>query len=195
MITRVIFFDVETNGLNSRCSVLSMAALKCLYNGSDIDTIEDRFFRYYFRQPGEAPDRGALAVNGLTDDVIARKREGAVYPEYFKDDMNNYKSFCSGVNHYVGHNIRFDRQFLSFPLKHSFCTMIENTGIINLMRRGRKKWPRLSETARFYQITVSDAALHDSAYDIMLTYEIFKKMLSHEKAWKKTTAFLERSVD
>jgi uncharacterized protein YprB with RNaseH-like and TPR domain len=57
MSIKVIFFDTETNGLDSNSSsVLSISALKCVFNGSDIDTIKDRYTRFYYRRPREAPN-------------------------------------------------------------------------------------------------------------------------------------------
>lgn len=188
----LVFFDVETNGLSGNSSVLSIAAIKAVFDGNGIDTIEDSFSRFYYRNPGERESREALAVNGLTDEVIRAKRGDAGYAEQFRQDKD-FRIFCAGVNHYVAHNISFDRQFVRFPLKYCFCTMRENTNIIRIKRYyGGFKYPRLSETAEYYGIAPETAKLHGSDYDTRLTYEIFKKMLRDPRTKQRVYEFLGR---
>ena len=186
----VIFFDVETNGLHKDSSVLSITAIKALYNGKDIDTIETIFTRFYYRNPGEPQNPEALAVNGLTDEVIRKNRGNAPYAEHFRCDKD-FKTLCTGVRHYVGHNIAFDRKFVPFPLKHCFCTMKENTALIKIRRHtGGFKYPRLSETAAFYGLSPDMNKLHGSEYDTRLTYEIFRKMMNEDRTKPRIYDFL-----
>jgi DNA polymerase-3 subunit epsilon len=188
----VVFFDVETNGLPGSSSVLSIAAIKAVFNGTDIDTIEETFTRFYYRKPGEQEDRGALNVNGLTDAVIRKKRGNARYAEHFHCDTD-FAAFCAGVCHYVGHNIAFDRKFIPFPLKHCFCTMKENVNIIRIKKyNGGFKYPRLSEAAEYYGIAPESGKLHSSDYDTRLAYEIFRAMLREPRAGHKVREFLKR---
>ncbi|MDR2363947.1 MAG: 3'-5' exonuclease [Spirochaetaceae bacterium] len=188
----VVFFDVETNGLNKNSSVLSITAIKALYNGKDIDTIEIIFTRFYYRKDGERVNPAALEVNGLTDEVIREKRGNAPYAEHFCDDKD-FKTLCTGVRHYVGHNIAFDRKFVAFPLKHCFCTMRENTAIVKIRRyTGGFKYPRLSETAAFYGLSPDMNKLHGSEYDTRLTYEIFRKMMNESRTKSRVYEFLNR---
>jgi DNA polymerase-3 subunit epsilon len=127
----LIVFDTETNGLFPPRSVLSITAVRCGFEGNSL--IErDVFDRCYFRQPDEAPDWGALRVNGLTDAVIRELRSDADYPAHFLEDIPQFKEFCAGVSHFVGHNISFDAKFIPFPLPHTFCTMRENTDILKI---------------------------------------------------------------
>jgi DNA polymerase-3 subunit epsilon len=186
----LIFFDVETNGLSGNSSVLSIAAIKAVFDGNGIDTIEGNFSRFYYRNPGERESREALAVNGLTDEVIRAKRGNAGYAEQFRYD-DDFPIFCAGVNHYVAHNIAFDRKFVPFPLKHCFCTMRENTNIIKIKRYcGGFKYPRLSETAEYYGLAPETGKLHGSDYDTWLTREIFKKMIRIPRTKQRIYAFL-----
>jgi DNA polymerase III epsilon subunit-like protein len=189
----VIFFDVETNGLSKNSSVLSMSAIKARFNGTDIGDVEGTFSRFYYRNPGEMENADAIAVNGLTDEEIRRNRGNAQYPECFKEDAG-FAVFCSGVRHFVGHNIAFDQKFLAFSLPHTFCTMRENTNIIKLMRWSGKgyKFPRLKEAAEYYQIEIDEQHLHGSDYDTFLTCEIFKRMLNHKRTKKEAIKFLEK---
>jgi DNA polymerase-3 subunit epsilon len=191
MSKKVIFFDTETNGLDSSNSVLSISALKCLFNGTDIDKIQDRYNRFYFRHPGELLNVQALECNGLTDDVIREYRQGVEYPEYFYQDRRGFKDFCAGAIRFVGHNIQFDAKFLDFELKRTFCTMRDNTNIINLKNcSGGLTPPRLREAANFYRIAVDEDKCHGSEYDTLLVYEIFRKMLTRKGARERVLGFL-----
>jgi DNA polymerase III epsilon subunit-like protein len=188
----VIFFDVETNGLSKDSSVLSISAIKAVFNGGDIETVKETFSRFYYRSPGEPENAFAIDVNGLTDTVIRQKRGKARYPKYFKDD-EGFTVFCSGVRHFVGHNIAFDRKFLDFCLPHSFCTMRENTDIIRIKRWAKGfKYPRLKEAADFYRVETDEQRLHGSDYDTRLTYEIFKRMLKNELTRESVIRFLKK---
>jgi DNA polymerase III epsilon subunit-like protein len=186
----VIFLDVETNGLSGHSSVLSVTAIKALFNGNNIDTIEDVFTRFYFRNPGERANPEAIKVNGLRDEAIRKMRGNAKYAEHFNGD-GDFAAFCAGVNHYVGHNISFDRMFIHFPLKHCFCTMKENTKIIRIKGHNAGfKYPRLSEAAAYYGLSPESGKLHGSEYDTRLTYEIFRKMLGDPRTKQRVLAFL-----
>ncbi|MDR1616333.1 MAG: WYL domain-containing protein [Syntrophomonadaceae bacterium] len=192
-IRKVIFFDTETNGLSKNSSVLSISAIKAVYNGVDIDFIEAAYNRYYFRNPGEQPLQEAIFVNGLTDETIAKRRGNADYPLYFKDDMENFKTFCGDARHFVAHNIAFDSKFLDFPLQYAFCTMRENKRPFKkLDGNGHKTCMSLSETAKYYQAEVQNDALHSSDYDTQLVHGIFRKMLASEDTKEKVLRFLEK---
>ncbi|MDR3161679.1 MAG: hypothetical protein LBU28_08710 [Spirochaetaceae bacterium] len=188
----VVFFDVETNGLSGNDSVLSIAAIKALFNGKDVDTVAGSFTRFYYREPGERENREALAVNGLTNAVIRKKRGDAPYAKHFRYDID-FLIFCAGVHHYVGHNIAFDRKFIPFPLEYCFCTMKENTNIIKIKKPyGGFKYPRLSEAAEYYGLALVSDRLHSSDYDTRLTYEIFKRMLREVRTRQKAYKFLKQ---
>jgi DNA polymerase-3 subunit epsilon len=188
---RVIFFDTETNGFWRTSSVLSVSAIKAVFDGNTIDTVVDRFERYYCRNIWEWPNEYALDVNGLFDDVIRQKRTDASYAKYFLQDRKNFRAFCSDADHFVAHNIAFDRRFLNFKLEHTFCTMNENTEIVGCLNgKGTPKWPHLSETASFYGIKLEEDSLHDSTYDTMLCYEVFKKMLAAPVSRDRVREFL-----
>jgi len=177
--TRIIIFDVETNGLNGGYSILSCSAIKYEIDPKTYEMIEiDRFNRYYY--PVEQFDSQAIAVNGLTRDVIKEKREDAAYPEHFTED-DDFKNFCNGVLRFVAHNISFDMQFIPFiGNKKKFCTMMTNMDIVAadfLKWKKEWKWPKLSETAVHYGIQFSESDLHRSMADTEITAKIFMKML------------------
>jgi DNA polymerase-3 subunit epsilon len=190
----VIFWDTETNGLEEYHSVLSISAIKCSFNvsGENVESnIIERYERFYFRKPGEKLGKDAIDVNGLTDEVIAKKRNGVSYPKYFYEDISTFRMFCSDIRHFVGHNIFYDKQYINFGLPNIFCTMKANTFIMGLKRKnGKPKFPSLEETARFYSIDTNKSELHGSMYDAYITYQIFCKMLENVEARDKVLSFL-----
>ena len=195
MSKNIVFFDVETNG-KVGSSVLSISAIKVNFNG-EIQKWEKvgEYDRFYFRNPGEAINAGAINVNGLTDEVLEKKREGSIYPVHFKDDIESFYSFCLDTSHYVAHNIKFDRSFIPFMLKNQFDTMIENVEIVKAGINeyyGTYKWPKLNECARFYNIPFDDGSLHESLYDVLITFRVFYKMSKHPIAKNKIFNFLEK---
>ena len=133
----IIFFDVETNGFKGS-SVLSMSAIKVNYDFEKSEWSKvSEFNRFYFREEDEEMNEGAINVNGLTDEVIALERKKlkdkiGEYPLTFKSDMDNFFMFCQDTDHFVAHNISFDRSFVDFSLKNQFDTMKENIDILKI---------------------------------------------------------------
>ena len=126
MNKKLIFFDVETNGLRGS-SVLSMSAMKVSINLETLEMLKvGEFNRFYYRNKGEEINEGAIRVNGLTDEEIGIRRSmsSEVYPKTFLEDLPSFVEFCQGCDHYIAHNIRFDRDFLPFKLKYQFDTCL-----------------------------------------------------------------------
>ena len=192
----IIFWDTETNGLEKHHSVLSISAIKCslIIEGEEAkSSIIERYERFYFRKPGEEIGEKAIEVNGLTDEVIAERRGGAEYSDNFCNDIKPFRQFCSDTKHFVGHNIFFDTKYIDFWLSNTFCTMVTNTSIIGLKKRnGKLKFPSLGETAKFYGVELDKDELHGSMYDSFITYQVFLKMIEHDKAKNKVYAFLNK---
>jgi DNA polymerase-3 subunit epsilon len=181
--TRLIIFDLETNGLSNNHSVLSCSAIKYDIDPNICELSElDRFDRYYY--PVEEFDQAATSVNGLTKEVITEKRGNAIYPEHFKMD-SDFEVFCSDTKRFAAHNISFDSRFIPFMAKHKkFCTMMTNTDIVAVYYMKSKrdwKWPKLSETAAYYNISFNESDLHGSMADTEITSKIFMEMLKRAK--------------
>ena len=71
---KLIFFDVETNGLKGS-SVLSISAMKILYDPTTNEMFKmGEYDRFYYRNEGEEINYGAISVNGLNDEEIAIRR-------------------------------------------------------------------------------------------------------------------------
>ncbi len=190
MKRNIIIFDTETNGLD-KCSVLSIAAIKIEIDTETLEVVErETFERYYYRNPGEIECEEAIKVNGLTVDRIKELRGISTYPLYFKRDVDFIK-FCEDTEHYVAHNIEFDRKFLDIQLKNQFCTKLENIDILKIPGSyGKYKWPRLNETAIHYGIELENELLHGSLYDAEICKKIFLKMLIHDETKNRVLKFL-----
>lgn len=161
----VLVLDLETNGLGSRYSVLSVTAEKYLYSHPELERI-GRFHRFYFSREPENPD--AIRVNGLTRERIQQEREGKGWPAYFDEDYE-FVEFCLGIDLVVGHNIHFDLKFLPFLQGVDwFCTMKSHT---------TGKFPSLEKLAKRYGIPVLKERLHQGDYDVALTAAIFQRIL------------------
>lgn len=174
-----IVFDTETNGLDSNCSsILSISAIKFESDKYKVFSELDRFNRYYF--PREPYNEKAISINGLNEEEIIKLRGSNTYPRYFNED-EEFKNFCRNVNHFVGHNIGFDANFVPFVKnKRKFDTMKINTDIVCsewMESRNSWKWPTLKETAYYYGISYNESSLHGSMYDSEITFKIFIEMV------------------
>lgn len=189
----VIIFDTETNGLEN-CSVLSISAIKI-----DVDLKinsykeVERFDRFYFRNEGEEINADAIAINSLSDEEILKRRtdSNAKYSKYFEKDKE-FVDFCKDTNHFVAHNISFDRKFIPFDLKNQFCTKESNIDILKIPGKfGKYKWPRLNEAAKFYGIELDEEKWHGSEYDTEICKKIFVAMFENEETTEIVRKFLE----
>lgn len=194
----IIFFDVETNGFKGS-SVLSMSAIKVNYDFEKSEWSKvSEFNRFYFREEDEEMNEDAINVNGLTDEVIAFERKKLKdkigdYPLTFKSDMDNFFMFCQDTDHFVAHNISFDRSFVDFSLKNQFDTMKENIDILKIENNcGNYKWPKLIECAKYYKVPFEENQFHGSYYDVLIMFRIFYKMTKNEIAKNRIFNFLEK---
>ena len=193
MDRNIIFFDVETNG-KIGSSVLSISAIKVNYNFEKNEwTKVSEYNRFYFRNKGEPIDFGAVNVHGLTDEVISSKRQDIDYPSTFKEDVDAFFLYCQDTDYFVAHNIKFDRSFIPFPLKNQFDTMMENVDIVKAginPSYGTYKWPKLMECAEFYNVPMIEEQLHESLYDVLITFRVFYKMTKNPFGKPRVEKFL-----
>lgn len=200
MKKKLILFDTETNGTNPSDSVLSISAMKIEYDTETNQMVKlGEFDRFYFRNEGEEPNEGALRVNGLYDDEIERRRSlsNEKYPRTFKEDVNNFYIFCDGTEHFVAHNIKFDRQFIPFVLPYQFDTMIENIETVKIPSTNgysKYKWPKLMECAEYYNIKLEEEELHNSMYDVIIMGRVLFKMTKTSKGLEKVRSFVVDNI-
>lgn len=196
MNKKLIFFDVETNGLRGS-SVLSMSAMEVSINLETLEMLKvGEFNRFYYRNKGEEINEGAIRVNGLTDEEIGIRRSmsSEVYPKTFLEDLPSFVEFCQGCDHYIAHNIRFDRDFLPFKLKYQFDTMLENIDIVKIMGLNGYKWPKLIECANYYKVPLEEEKLHNSMYDVETMAKVFFRMRKHSIAKSRIKRFIVDNI-
>ncbi|MGL5964081.1 MAG: 3'-5' exonuclease [Fusobacteriaceae bacterium] len=164
----VIIFDFETNGFNGT-SVLSLSAIKAQVLESGLKEVE-RFNRFYYRTPGEAENLSALQINNLYTENLDKFRKDVDYPEHYIDDITSFIEFCGDADHFVAHNVSFDKDFVGFETLISFCTFLE----ARKMNMGKNY--KLSDLAKYYGIHVDEGNLHNSMYDVEILYQIIENM-------------------
>jgi DNA polymerase III epsilon subunit-like protein len=175
---KFIVYDLETNGFvqDPMPSVLSISAEKCKLNSDRTISIIDTYNRFYYCKEPYNPK--ATKVNGLTDNIVIKKRRGLLtkYPPYFLDDINSFKTFCDDSIIFMGYNNNaFDNVFIEdyMVFTHSLDIMLLQSNIEG------GKYRKLKEVAVDpYNITMNEAELHQSSYDVMLTRSIFECILS-----------------
>lgn len=166
----IIVFDFETNGLDSeKYSPLEIAAFKL---DTSLNTI-DKFHRFYYPKDDEGINKEAQKIHKLDYDKITILRKDASYARNFKDD-HDFLDFARGTRLYVAHNIKFDEKFLPFKLCEgsTFCTMLNNVGIVT---RGNR-WPKLVHCLDFYKIKYDKNNLHSAYHDVYYTVEVLRSM-------------------
>lgn len=174
----LIVFDVETNGFSKDTSVLSISAFRMKIDRDGNFTKEDTYNRFYHLLNGDEENKKAVAVHGLTFERVEELR-GSIcsYPTYYKDDLDDFREFCKGANHYIGHNVeKFDSKFIPWELPKIFDTMTSNIDRVCIPNSYGNKWPKLNETANFYNIKLDEKRLHESLYDVEITAKIFYRM-------------------
>jgi len=180
-----LIFDVETNGLFN-CSVLSFSALLIDDNNSIIEVID----RYYYKNVNEDDNIEALRINGLTKEVIEKKRLNVDYPKYFKDDKY-IKNIFDKSDILIAHNIDFDISHIiddfkdiNLDDKNMYCTMRKVQYLYDApyYKNSEPKYPRLSEAIEHFNIDINEIKkktnldYHNSLFDVYCTYEIYKRL-------------------
>lgn len=178
---KVLFFDVETNGLNPRWSVLSICMLSAdlsMVDGKIHISGLDFMTRYYLPEEDFNPE--AVRVNGLDRSEIMKKRGDSEYPLFYREDSEIYY-FGLGHDLYVAHNIDFDAQFVPFAVLPYFCTMRASTDLCKLPFPwgSEYKWPRLQEAMdvlkipRVETVFPPGVGFHDAQFDVACTFSLF----------------------
>jgi len=181
-MANAIIFDTETNGLTSKCSVLSITAIKTDASGEELEV----FDRFYY--PKEPYNKSAIRVNGLDKETIDyhRSLSPTTYAKYFEDDTELGEFFTdTSVGVWVAHNYNFDIKFLNKngianPGK-GYCTMLESMDIVKVEWNDyyqNWKWPKLREACDFFKIDFNEEDAHSSLYDVRKTTELYQKLVA-----------------
>jgi len=177
-------FSIETNGLRD-CSVLNFNALILDNNNNIIEVID----RYYERIKDEKIDYGAIAVNGLEDEIIEAKRKNVTYPKHFEDDLFIDKLFKK-VDTIIIFSYRFilsfvtimgERKIISVMNKIQYSTqyMYNVPTVFEGTRFEEPKCPTFKEAANFARINIEEIKKEYGGKNIYKCYcllEIYKKL-------------------
>lgn len=162
--------------MKAESSVLSISAKKI-----EVDTklisMKDigNYNRFYFINENEEENEKALQVNGLTKEVLVKKRKDCTYPKYYKEDKKSFELFCKNVDLIIAHNYDFDSKFIDFKIKN-YCTMKDKSSLY-LEKNNTTKWIKLKDLAEFFDVPLNENNLHGSEYDVLILSRILFRML------------------
>lgn len=174
-MSAIMFYDVETTGLSPEKNALIEVAFQPLINGEKFPT---RVFKIKPHQ-GAIIDEGALKVNGYTaEEIMAWDDEKKVIVEMIEYLDSFEKKFKSG-----GHNVKFDRSFLS----SFFSRNMEYGTFFSLFRSNHKctyemskelkipsKSNKLKDLCDYFEIPLIGA--HKAENDIIATVLLYEKL-------------------
>lgn len=170
-------FDTETTGITEKCNVLTVHFIILDENLAEIGS---KGFKVTY--PNYHVYTKALEINGI--DLIKHSNEGITVEnvnEELKKFLIDYPVYTA-----LGHNIDFDirmleannikiRQYLTSSNVDTLeiCQKFKSSGIIS-----KNQSLSLSKICYALSIQVEDTELHTAEYDIRLTLELYKELLS-----------------
>lgn len=184
---KAFFFDLETTGVDHwRHGIHQISG--CI----EIDGEIKEGFNYKVRPHGKAKiEEDALRVGGVTVEQIGKYPGMIQVYEDLVDVLANYVDKFSKTDkfHTIGYNnASFDNQFLREFFKQNgdryfgswfwsapIDVMVLAAEHLKEDRYNMKDF-KLDTVARQFGIDVKDTNLHDAAYDIYLTREIYNKI-------------------
>jgi len=140
----VAHVDIESNGFSSsKDSLLSVCVLKG----------DEKYERFYY--PVEDYSKSAIKVNGLTEEVVEKKRGDCTYPNHFKDDHADLVEFLSDAETFCAFNVDFDYKWMPQEFKDRdidrVCTMRACKDDVDARNvKGHKKNPNLREAMMYH---------------------------------------------
>lgn len=182
----LVFLDVEADKTGRR--VREVSAIKVLMNFKNKTLKEiDRFEKFYddTREIKEYEDGKEIEIE-YGDYEFKIEHDGDNLSENDKEEFYN---FAKNAEMMVSHNVQYDMKFFDkLDDKKRFCTMESNVNMTKLefeyCGKSFYKFPKLKETAEFYNIPFNQNMLHTSMYDTNLCMRVFEKMMINEKAQK-----------
>ncbi len=160
-----IIFDVETTGLSpiDGDKIIEIAGLK-------VQNLKVTGKFHSLIDPERDIPFGASSVNGITNDMVIGASKA-------RDVLPRFRSFA-GSSAMVGHNIRFDMDFLCHGLA-MIGERIEPVVVVDTMRLAREFIPQLGRYPLWRvaaHFAIKDGQTHRAMADVELTFEVFKKL-------------------
>jgi DNA polymerase-3 subunit epsilon len=183
---KYLFLDVETTGISSyEHSITQIAAIIEINH-----TIVDKLIIDVAPITGSKIDPEALAITGKTKEEIEAYPSASQQLETLTNFLQKHIDQYSKKDKFffVAYNAPFDfdfiRQFFNRLGNKFFGSYFWNPAIdvmtlaMEFLKNQRENMPnfKLSTVASFMGINVESSKLHDAYYDILLTYEIYKKI-------------------
>ena len=122
-----------------------------------------------------------VAVHGITTEIA--QEQGIPLKEALEDFIADVKK----AKHVIGHNVEFDINIVGAELLRcempeimtkapELCTKIESTEYCAIMKKGRVKWPTLTELhLRLFEVPFEEA--HNAAADVEATTRCFLELI------------------
>ncbi|MFO7731819.1 MAG: hypothetical protein R6V86_13770 [Spirochaetia bacterium] len=195
----IVVFDLETNGLSNRSSVLSCSAFKFSIRSSTsskgtpgFPVEPDKTFEPdnpFEPNPFVFPEAGPLQLTDVFERYyFSREPEnmGAIRVNGLSEEVirsrrenedwpeyfsedQDFLEFLGDAGLFVAHNIDFDAQFVPFLFEKPLFCTMKSNSI--------GKYPKLAELARRFKINTEGDRLHGSSYDTYITALVFNKMV------------------
>ncbi len=161
-----VIFDVETTGMKPEegHAVVELAAVR-VRGRQTIDSFN------YLVNPGKKIDAEAMAVHGITNEMIASQGKQLI------EVIPAFTMFCNGAI-LVAHNIRFDLSFINNHLKQLGLPALANETLDTIALAKQKvvlASYSLAYLARHFNIP--QPAAHRAMADVEVTRELLFKLL------------------
>ncbi|MCA9394396.1 MAG: 3'-5' exonuclease [Candidatus Omnitrophica bacterium] len=161
-----VVFDVETTGLYPRDGdrIIEIAAVK-VRNNEIIDTFDQLI------NPERDIPLEAQQVNNISDAMVADAPTAeAVLPQML--------DFIGGAS-LVGHNVKFDLEFLCYQLAQTGRRLRSTTPTIDTLKMSRALIPhlnrhRLANVAQYFGVTIGET--HRALADVKLTVAVLNRL-------------------
>ena len=166
-IAEYVVFDVETTGLSPVRGdrIIEIAAVR-VKNGKVCESYEQ------FINPERDIPMEAQQINNITNTMVCdAPKADVVLPEFL--------DFIKGST-VVGHNVRFDINFLIYQLSFMGRRMREETPVIDTLKMAKHLLPHLTRHTLSYvseYLGVQISETHRALADVTLTVDILNKFL------------------
>jgi len=162
-----VIFDVETTGLFPKDGdrIIEIAAIK-VKNKEVVDSID------YLINPARDIPLEAQQVNNITNEMVADAPTA-------QEVLPGIIDFIGGAS-LVGHNIKFDLEFLCYELSLCGRKLRSTTQTIDTLKMSRTLLPqlnrhRLSNVAQYFGIQIGET--HRALADVKLTVAVLNRLL------------------
>ncbi len=167
-----VVVDVETTGLDPKTDRIVTVALiradfSSLKNGPDsldADTVD------VMVDPQRRIPKAATRVHGITHHDVAGKGT-------FRNEAGRLRDFI-GDRPVIGHNVSFDRSFLSAEFDRAgFATLAQNRSLCTMLRfqdyrRGIRKGSRLDDAIAAFGLGNRRGGKHNASEDAQLAFRL-----------------------